>query len=484
MEGVTPDTGSEVADSEVADSEVAGDALQVPLDVSDVIKVASIPAIDPPALVPVPPGVKWDPTTAYQTDEISHIYDSKPAYVVRDASNNVTEWKDRGPLGRHLKAAGIGHTVWISTDQEFKDQPVVRWPAGSLAYLDSGTWKAETNTRSIVAVVRPSTWNLNRWLFDLTTATNAIYSEANGRWRINAGIDFDTGWGGGFAGVAGSLTGIVTPSMGVHVLVFVVGGTESKFYLDGDLKLTGDSGSATSTSIRLGSRYVGTPTSNWIGDVAFTYEIRREITAAEVTRDSKALIGTYVAGMIIHDGDSLTLGRTASPGHDYPNLMHESRSIKAPYAMRNFGVGGEKAATMLLNGAKVVDQLYDAHRPFNLICFWGGLNDIYGGGDTAVGTYTIAVAYIRDRVKVGWKVIYFTHPDAWPGTAGKQVRLDLNALIKANALGASYTVCDIAADPKLMDLTNKTYFSDGTHFTDLGYKIVEEHAVTCSNAEL
>ncbi len=434
--------------------------------------------------LPAPPALTLDPVALFGAS-LSYLFHAASANVIRDAGYNISQWSDTSGLARHLTSGGpssTGKCRWIEYNQSFNGHPTVRFPGPVVGgpNLDSGTaWTAIPQPRTTVTVFASNDRANTGYIYTTKTADNGIYHESGGKIRIHNGTDFQTNWGGPLAGIA-SVTGFVTPSNDVHVIVIEENGASSKIWIDGVLKDTGNAGSTSRATLRLGGRFTGTG-SCLVGDIAYHFAINRAMTAEELAAVTSALLTAYVPGLIVCDGDSLTLGRQStlsdqpSPGailnaypNSYPAALLNRGLIKKPFQLRNFGVGGQAVQTMRANGATTIDPLYSAARPFNICILWGGANDF--AGRSAAQIYGDIAAYAVARAAAGFQVVVRTSP--WLViVAGQQVRIDTNALIMANASGAPYIVDDVGSDGKFQFADPTYYNADATHFNDLGYYV-------------
>lgn len=176
------------------------------------------------------------------------------------------------------------------------------------------------------------------------------------------------------------------------------------------------------------------------------------------------------------DGDSLTDG-TYGGGTAYPAKVIAAIDL----AIGNSeAIGGQTLADMQ-STATDVDAHYTDHRLQNpVVVAWGGTNDLFFGASAAT-TITRLQTYCNARRAIGWKVAVFTIlPRSDPGTPGTfgADRATVNASIRANwATYADYLV-DVAADSRLDDETDTTYFhTDLVHLSDAGRQVVADLVV-------
>lgn len=182
---------------------------------------------------------------------------------------------------------------------------------------------------------------------------------------------------------------------------------------------------------------------------------------------------TNMMSHVICDGDSLTLGgqNGAVP---YPTTLQDSLGA-TNWDMRNFGVSGQQLSAMEADAATQVDVWRNSQRPRDVVICWGGSNDIFAGTNTATMQSRIQT-YCANRKSAGFEVIVCTIlPRSGIGGDKETVRTEVNAWIAANYATWSDGYVDLAADTRLDDYSDATYFNaDNTHLTTDGYTVVAE----------
>ncbi len=391
------------------------------------------------------------------TPTVSHQYVAYPAVTVLDRSANA----------RHLNvsASAPGHVL---AKRAGKGRSALRFD-GVANILATATWTSEPQPRTVVIVVDRADNSDGLFLFDLLAGTEFAMFTSSGAYWVSGGTQVNTTYGGTLAGPTGLQSYV---GADVHVLRIEFNGASTKFYADGVLKATVSGGTNAVNAFQLGARRAALG-SFWKGDVLRAYAVNRVLTAAEASRDDAAHRTLYRAGLVIHDGDSLTLGRCTTPALDGTYPVVAAKASATDYQMRNYGVGGQTVATMTANAAANIDPFYDAARPFNIIVLWGGVNDIIGGGRTSAQAYADIVTYANARTAVGWRVIVMTVIAA-TGTAPQIADLlVLNSLLRANASGGTYTLVDPAGDARFQNFNDTTYYNgDKTHQTNAGAAII------------
>jgi len=178
---------------------------------------------------------------------------------------------------------------------------------------------------------------------------------------------------------------------------------------------------------------------------------------------------------VICDGDSITYGSYASDWyHSYPEQL---RALNPKITTHQFGAGGQKIETMLANAATVVDPLYMATGvEKSVVVCWGGSNDIAVFSRTDTQTYNDIVSYCSGRQAAGFKVIILTIMPRTDCTGGEETyRQSVNTSIRANWAIFADALADVAADTRLDDFNDTTYYySDKIHLIDAGYAAVAE----------
>lgn len=181
------------------------------------------------------------------------------------------------------------------------------------------------------------------------------------------------------------------------------------------------------------------------------------------------------------DGNSLTAGQGATAGMDYPSQLIALLTTLGitGISWNNFGVGGQTTAAMASDAASQVDTQITSGVQ-NILFAWEIGNDIYFNGNVSTAQTAFA-NYCTARRAAGWKVIVFTlTPRNQSSSFGDSISAYNAKLTSANTwLRANWTsfadgIVDIAADSRMDDYTDSTYFSDGIHYTNAGYGVAAE----------
>jgi lysophospholipase L1-like esterase len=165
----------------------------------------------------------------------------------------------------------------------------------------------------------------------------------------------------------------------------------------------------------------------------------------------------------------------------YPAQL--SRLSSTPPKIWNGGSGGDTALNNAAAASTKTILTGVSGYTNRLVVYWLGTNDI-ANGRTAVqlegdiSSYITAVrAHDAGAVIFGNTIIARD-----PFNASQDTEIaDVNAWIRSSA-GFDHVI-DLAADTRLSDATNATYFySDGIHLTDTGYGVVANLVRTAVNA--
>ncbi len=206
-------------------------------------------------------------------------------------------------------------------------------------------------------------------------------------------------------------------------------------------------------------------------------------------------------------GDSLTAGKNASPGSEFP--AQTMALLSGSYWYSNLGIGGQTiggGSGMLAVGPTLVDTLFNEYTtasPSRAVHLWGGTNDIGSGTGQATNAYNNTVSYGTARHAVGWKVIVmgiaarnglFAGGQNHAGFETDRQAIRTNMLADSSTslggnlyTGASYcdVYVDLAADANVGvdgSTSNATYWNaDQVHMTNAGYAVVAGYAKAALN---
>lgn len=298
----------------------------------------------------------------------------------------------------------------------------------------------------------------NRILIERSTANNLsfVYYGGGTQRGIGPGMPATTDW--------------------FHVaLVWDQSRTRMQCYIDGwlvgsDSTIAAFTGSLASNYAEIGGGGTGVAAANiWSGNIAHVALWNTALKAAEI---GQLAWHTSTGRRLTCDGDS----RTVAANGGQVNYNRQLMGLYASPAWRpaGYAVGGQTVAQMRDDAMLEVDPFSG---PGNLCVIFGGLNDATAGASAAT-IWERLQQYILQRKAAGFKVVVCTEIDCqsagaiaagWSGT----VMPALNSSIKSNAAAMGYTVCDLAADARLMNANDTTYFSaDKIHQTTAGYGVI------------
>jgi len=169
---------------------------------------------------------------------------------------------------------------------------------------------------------------------------------------------------------------------------------------------------------------------------------------------------------LVCDGDSLTKGAPVAP-ETYPHQVADI--LGTTWGISNMGEGSHTLATLITEAATEIDPLFESGALENILVIWGGANDIAQSA-SAVTTHGRLDTYCTARQAAGWTVICVTITKG--DTVDDEVRVDTNVLTRADWFDFADGIADPTMDARLQDTEDETYFSDGIHFTEVGYGII------------
>ena len=212
----------------------------------------------------------------------------------------------------------------------------------------------------------------------------------------------------------------------------------------------------------------------WGGDVA---EII--IYSSALSAQDRRTVATYLDSkyntrpqkLVICHGNSLTAGTGGQT--DFPAQLRTLLGDDS-YAVFNLGVGGKETPTMISEAPTIVDPNYSSRRPANIVIGWEITNHVGSTPASPAGTAEPHYSSIRDyglaRKAVGFRALIGTYIAR---TARDETqRLLINSTINSNFSSLGLEVLDFAAIPEfdaIGDVTNTTWYLDGTHLTTAGY---------------
>lgn len=278
--------------------------------------------------------------------------------------------------------------------------------------------------------------------------------------------------------VAGSVTAVVSDvfayAAGAH-LVITANKTDIRItYNNGQITVGGtisDAALQTGTKVGIYSTDTGNRVDNfavWAFGTSGEYNALKGY--AQITSPK-----TYLAC----DGDSLTQGQSVATSYPYQLADLLGR---ATHDYCNYGVSGQSALQCAADASYTIDPLASSFT--DPICIaWMGTNDIVGGASQAT-TYNAIVSYCQARRTAGYRAVVLTIlPRSAFDPTKEAIRVAVNADIVANYATFADGLVDVAADSRLDDFNDTTYFlGDKTHLTTAGYAVVAGLAQTVINA--
>jgi lysophospholipase L1-like esterase len=173
---------------------------------------------------------------------------------------------------------------------------------------------------------------------------------------------------------------------------------------------------------------------------------------------------------IVCDGNSLTAGQGGTP---YPKQLLSL--LGGTYQVQNFGVGGQTTEDMIADAATQIDS-----NPKSVLIAWEGGNDIIVDGADLATLQSRWNTYFSARKAAGWgvgasKLVAMTITPRTVFTAPQNALVaQFNDWLRSNYTTYATHLVDLAADTRLDDPNDATYYDDGIHMTTAGYAVVAE----------
>lgn len=181
---------------------------------------------------------------------------------------------------------------------------------------------------------------------------------------------------------------------------------------------------------------------------------------------------------IVCDGNSLTRGYGAGGSNSYPTQLKEL--VSTTYTVINRGVDSQTTDQMEADAATQIDSWLDIFPNNSILIAWEGSNDIQFGASLATAQSRWNT-YFSARASAGWasngcKLVACTVIPRGDSSAPKDaIRDDFNDWLRSNYTDYATHLVDLAADSRLQDTGNTTYFdADTVHLTTAGYAVVAE----------
>ena len=182
--------------------------------------------------------------------------------------------------------------------------------------------------------------------------------------------------------------------------------------------------------------------------------------------------------LVVCDGNSITSGIGAgNHSQNYPSQL--AALIGSGYRVVNFGIPSQTTSNMTADAVAQVDPLVNWSGGADLVA-WENTNDIEFGASLAT-CQSRWNAYFSARQAAGWgsngtRLVAMTTIARGPFSAGQDAILaDFNTWLRANYSTYATHLVDLAADSRLSDPTNTTYYNaDQIHLNTTGYGVVAE----------
>ncbi|HVJ84471.1 MAG TPA: GDSL-type esterase/lipase family protein [Caulifigura sp.] len=187
-----------------------------------------------------------------------------------------------------------------------------------------------------------------------------------------------------------------------------------------------------------------------------------------------------ITPQVLFHGDSLTSGLPDIPlphADRYPTVAMALLDTGADWA--SLGVPGRTVSDLLANVAEI-DACRRPLAPSDIVVVWGGINDLVGEGATVAIVISRLTIYANARRALGFKVIGLTiiaADEANPGIPPEfeAQRDEVNTWLRGAGAANFDAIADVAADERLSDATDSTYFqADGVHLAAGGAAVVAE----------
>lgn len=363
--------------------------------------------------------------------------------------------------------------------------------AGAARPLGGGVWPDfqgvdDAMTATSDAVTHPvnaTKCSILAWVYQDATSDATIYISAtypNGITLITtAGVRFDAYFGALFVGGSSGVTADQQPAANEWRCVVATfdgaqsAGSRAKIYIGPGHDLTdvtNDAVNATALGAAAGSAVLGGSAARWTdglhGGVCLWGGVALTLAEAEVA----ARLTAPVFDNVNCDGNSLTVfgGSNSYPSQLFAGMTARGRVVK------NHGVGGQTTNDMIsLYPTKIAPRFVAGAR--NKLVAWEVRNAMHLGGKTPRQAVDDLWTYVGLAKATGWQVYVCTviaSVASAPNLTDAKIA-EANGYIRAEAAAQGVTVIDLAADARLSDDTNTTYFDgDQVHLTTAGYGVV------------
>lgn len=379
----------------------------------------------------------------------------------------VAQLDDMSGNGRHLAEAAVRPSYW-NRAASLGGRPGIQGPGRLL-------------TSAFTSIPQP--WTIGF----VGTMQRPQYRLSSARVAVGMGgatsplvlLYADGGNGGKATAFAG--TNLPAPlALDPHMFRFTANGASSAVAIDGAVT-SGNAGAAGIAQVSIFQRpdYLNSEAFSNFGITGLAFLYAGDITghAGWAAFYAAALDHYRVAALrnlIVCDGDSRTSGwEHASFGNTWPAILDNLLASDA--TVLNLGVGSQTLNNMASDAATEVDPLYSASYARSVAICYGGINDVFAGDSAATAQGDIST-YCAARQSTGFDVLVGTLPPASTVSgAAETVRTTVNTWLRANYGTFADGLVDFAADPRLTNTADTTYFdADGVHFTATGYAVHAE----------
>lgn len=207
--------------------------------------------------------------------------------------------------------------------------------------------------------------------------------------------------------------------------------------------------------------------------------------AARFRNEMQVKSATFDNAVIVFDGNSLTNSGTPNGygnGLKYPevikliNPFHKNGSV-----FTNVAVSGQTNQQMIDDAVAQVDSLYNPSKKC-IVVAWEIGNDLYFNGDQSLALSRF-ITYCQARRAAGFKVIAVTptRRDLGGTTPAGDTWAEYNTMVDniCTQMRSGFSVyadglADIAADVRLQNPLDTTYYVDGVHHNGAGRVIIAE----------
>jgi hypothetical protein len=226
---------------------------------------------------------------------------------------------------------------------------------------------------------------------------------------------------------------------------------------------------------------------NWGGTISGVALYNRYLTATE-KRQMMTLLNSFFPGLplVCLEGNSLVSGSSSTSGpaqitritgDNFPSYMALALNGQARVVTDAFpGRTGDQ----LISQTPAYSGIFAAPSPRTVTAVWEGANTL-AVTLSPKRAYDTLVRVCNSKRRLGMKVAIMTVLSR--GDTGNNARFaalatELNRLIRANWMTFADGLIDVAADSRLSNIANGTYFDQGdqTHLLSAGYKVVSDVA--------